>query len=44
MADIIHIAFIIKPEKFWQKHRTSMGTSKLKFEVRFPDLSNSLSV
>ncbi|XP_071823329.1 triple functional domain protein-like isoform X3 [Apostichopus japonicus] len=33
VADIIRIAFIIKPEKFWQKHRTSMGTSKLKFET-----------
>mgnify|MGYP002715443226 CR=1 FL=1 len=30
----IHAAYIIKPDNFWQKQRTSMGSSKYKFEVR----------
>ncbi|KAK8771200.1 hypothetical protein V5799_025555 [Amblyomma americanum] len=29
----IHAAYIIKPENFWQKQRTSMGSSKYKFET-----------
>ncbi|XP_077997417.1 kalirin-like [Glandiceps talaboti] len=29
----INMAYIIKPENFWQKHRTSLGSSKLKFET-----------
>ncbi|XP_070570002.1 kalirin-like isoform X4 [Ptychodera flava] len=29
----VHMAYIIKPENFWQKHRTSLGSSKLKFET-----------
>lgn len=33
----VHIAFIIKPEKFWEKQKTSLGSAKYKFEVR--DLS-----
>nr|XP_054757558.1 kalirin-like [Lytechinus pictus] len=33
VPDNIHMVYIIKPEKFWQKQRTSMGSSKLKFET-----------
>ncbi|XP_067120464.1 LOW QUALITY PROTEIN: triple functional domain protein-like [Centruroides vittatus] len=29
----IHTAYIIKPENFWQKHRTSLGSAKYKFET-----------
>ena len=29
----INMAFIIKPEKFWEKQRTSLGSSKYNFEV-----------
>lgn len=29
----IHAAYIIKPDNFWQKQRTSMGSSKYKFET-----------
>ncbi len=34
----IHTTYIIKPDNFWQKQRTSLGSSKYKFEVN----SNSL--
>ncbi len=30
----IHTAYIIKPDNFWQKQRTSIGSQKYKFEVR----------
>jgi hypothetical protein len=30
----IHAAHIIKPDNFWQKQRTSLGSQKYKFEVR----------
>lgn len=30
----IHVVFIIKPDNFWQKQRTSLGSQKYKFEVR----------
>ena len=33
--DSINIAYIIKPEKFWEKKRTSLGSAKYNFEVRF---------
>ncbi|XP_033628960.1 kalirin-like [Asterias rubens] len=33
IPDHIHMVYILKPEKFWQKHRTSLGSSKLKFET-----------
>nr|CAD7437801.1 unnamed protein product [Timema bartmani] len=34
----VHIAYIIKPDNFWQKQRTSLGSHKYKFEVSlFPD-------
>ncbi len=29
----IHATYIIKPDNFWQKQRTSLGSSKYKFEV-----------
>ena len=29
----IHMTYIIKPDNFWQKQRTSIGSSKYKFEV-----------
>ena len=29
----IHTAHIIKPDNFWQKQRTSLGSQKYKFEV-----------
>ena len=29
----IHTAYIIKPEKFWEKQKTSLGSAKYKFEV-----------
>ncbi|KAJ8320620.1 hypothetical protein KUTeg_002207 [Tegillarca granosa] len=29
----IHIAYIIKPEKFWEKQRTSLGSAKYNFEM-----------
>ena len=30
----VYTAYILKPDKFWQKQRTSIGSSKCKFEVR----------
>ena len=32
-ATQVHTAYIIKPDNFWQKQRTSMGSQKYKFEV-----------
>ena len=32
-AHTVHIVYIIKPDNFWQKQRTSIGTQKYKFEV-----------
>ena len=29
----VHTAYIIKPDNFWQKQRTSMGSQKYRFEV-----------
>ncbi|UYV76149.1 TRIO [Cordylochernes scorpioides] len=29
----VHAAYIIKPENFWQKQRTSLGSAKYKFET-----------
>lgn len=31
--DSINIAYIIKPEKFWEKKRTSLGSAKYNFET-----------
>jgi kalirin len=33
-ASSIHAAHIIKPDNFWQKQRTSLGSQKYKFEVK----------
>lgn len=33
MASSICIAYIVKPEKFWEKQKASVGSSKYKFEV-----------
>lgn len=30
---MVHVVYIIKPEKFWEKHKTNMGSSKYTFEV-----------
>jgi len=30
---MVHIVYMIKPEKFWEKHKTNMGSSKYTFEV-----------
>ena len=32
----IHTAHIIKPDNFWQKQRTNLGSQKYKFEVSVP--------
>lgn len=29
----IYAVYIVKPDNFWQKHRTSLGSHKYKFEV-----------
>ncbi len=31
----IHHVFIIKPDTFWQKQKTSFASSKYSFDVRF---------
>ncbi|VDK41952.1 unnamed protein product [Anisakis simplex] len=31
---IVHVVLIIKPDNFWEKHKTSVSTSKYKFEVQ----------
>jgi len=36
----IHAAYIIKPEKFWEKQKTSVGSSKYKFEVIMRNTGN----
>ncbi|CAG2201071.1 TRIO [Mytilus edulis] len=36
----IYIAFIIKPEKFWEKQRTSLGSAKYAFETCMISLDN----
>ena len=37
----IYAAYLIKPEKFWEKQKTSIGSAKYKFEVG--DITNSHS-
>jgi hypothetical protein len=32
-AQLVHVAYIIKPDNFWQKQRTSLASHKYKFEV-----------
>ncbi|GFR65324.1 kalirin [Elysia marginata] len=36
----INMAFIIKPEKFWEKQRTSLGSSKYNFETNMISLDS----
>lgn len=31
----IHTALLIKPDTFWQKHKTNLGSAKLSFEVLY---------
>lgn len=33
-SGFVHVAYIIKPDNFWQKQRTSLASHKYKFEVR----------
>lgn len=35
-SNSIHTAHIIKPDNFWQKQRTNLGSQKYKFEVSGP--------
>ena len=39
----VHTAHIIKPDNFWQKQRTNLGSQKYKFEVR-TDFNYKLSI
>ena len=32
-SNSVHTAHIIKPDNFWQKQRTNLGSQKYKFEV-----------
>jgi hypothetical protein len=41
-ATFVHMVYIINPDNFWQKQRTSLGSQKYKFEVRKEDFRNSL--
>ncbi|XP_053725094.1 kalirin-like isoform X1 [Synchiropus splendidus] len=34
----IHIALLIKPDTFWQKHKTNLGSAKLSFETSLVSL------
>ena len=43
-ATQIHTAYIIKPDNFWQKQRTSMGSQKYKFEVNTALFIHSFTV
>ncbi len=40
----IHTALIIKPDNFWQKQRTNLGSQKYKFEVNILNLFNTYRV
>ena len=47
IPQLIHAAYIIKPEKFWEKQKTSLGSTKFKFEtslVSVDGLSKIISV
>ncbi|XP_071942493.1 kalirin-like isoform X2 [Antedon mediterranea] len=44
LPDLIYMAFIIKPDSLWQKHKASLGTSKLKFETHMISLDGLLKV
>lgn len=36
-APHIYAVYIVKPDNFWQKQRTSIGSHKYKFEVSLKD-------
>lgn len=38
--DVVHIVYLIKPEKFWEKHKTNVGSSKYAFEVSMSSLAD----
>ena len=40
----IHTAHIIKPDNFWQKQRTSLGSQKYKFETNLIGMDALLKV
>nr|KAG5714837.1 hypothetical protein BaRGS_000325 [Batillaria attramentaria] len=40
----IHMAYIIKPERFWEKQRTSLGSAKYNFETNMISLDNLTKV
>ncbi|CAG0918915.1 unnamed protein product [Notodromas monacha] len=40
LGSSIHCALILKPDNFWQKHRTSLGSQKYKFETVMVSLEN----
>ncbi|XP_013406610.1 kalirin isoform X8 [Lingula anatina] len=40
----VNITFIIKPEKFWEKQRTSIGSSKYKFETHMISIDSLLKI
>ena len=40
--NVVHIAHIIKPDTFWQKQRTSLGSQKYKFETNLIGLDTLL--
>ncbi|XP_033101861.1 kalirin-like [Anneissia japonica] len=42
LPDQIYIAYLIKPDSLWQKHKASLGTSKLKFETHMISLEGLL--
>lgn len=31
---VVHVVLIIKPDNFWEKHKTSVSSGKYKFEVQ----------
>jgi kalirin len=41
---LIHVAYIIKPDNFWQKQRTSLASHKYKFEVIMPTSGRQLQM
>lgn len=40
----VHQALIVKPDNFWQKQRTSLGSHKYKFEVSFARVHSYFSL
>ena len=40
----VHQALIVKPDNFWQKQRTSLGSHKYKFEVHLDNPSGNFQI